>query len=395
MAEAAKQAGNEAYKEGKYDMAIESFTKALELDNVKKVNSHVYYSNRSAAYLNLGQAQKALVDAEECILLKSDWVKGYSRKGAALFHLRRYEDAVQVYESGLVRDNTNIVLKQGLEEAKKAASAPSSMSAIKTFMMGDKASMFRTVQMIVRCAAFVQVILYAIPFYQPQVFYDVVYVRFFQLCAFNYICCVAWTHGKVQMNTNYAMSLASDSTCHALFYCILMWFAPSSFLTIGPILMNEILNGCFFISILLRVSSSSMLDGVTTLVDPYVGNFIGHPHWSQLTLEKKWTVLKQRIPEISALLTVLIGFSFILELLTPNRSFLRTMMYWQYLRTVYMLSSTLQHAFVVVDGIVLSIVRHPKCPGLFTRGYDLLKKGIAGMTQVQQQGQAASKCSVM
>ena len=61
---------------------------------------HVFYSNRSAAYLSIDDAENALKDAEKCIELKADWVKGYVRKGAAYHKMRKYRAAVDAYEAG-------------------------------------------------------------------------------------------------------------------------------------------------------------------------------------------------------------------------------------------------------------------------------------------------------
>lgn len=56
----------------------------------------VYYSNRSAAYLKLGDAKsKALKDAEKCMELAPEWSKSFSRLGAAQHALRRFDAAVQ------------------------------------------------------------------------------------------------------------------------------------------------------------------------------------------------------------------------------------------------------------------------------------------------------------
>lgn len=59
------------------------FIDALRIDN------KVYYSNRSAAYIKADSKSKALWDAEKCIDLAPDWVKGYSRLGAAQQSLKR------------------------------------------------------------------------------------------------------------------------------------------------------------------------------------------------------------------------------------------------------------------------------------------------------------------
>ena len=67
-----KNKGNEAFKAHKYEEAIQFFTQAIQLNP----NDHVFYSNRSGAYLNNKQYQEALNDAESCIKycpLNADW----------------------------------------------------------------------------------------------------------------------------------------------------------------------------------------------------------------------------------------------------------------------------------------------------------------------------------
>lgn len=58
-----KNKGNEAFKAQRYAEAIEYFSKAIQCNP----NDHVFYSNRSGAYLNNKQYQEALDDAETCI----------------------------------------------------------------------------------------------------------------------------------------------------------------------------------------------------------------------------------------------------------------------------------------------------------------------------------------
>ena len=107
--------GNDAFSAGKYAEAIEHFTAAIAVD----ASNHVLYSNRSAAPRGT-DFDAALTDAERTVAMKPDWPKGYSRKGAALHGLRRYDDAVDAYEAGLKLDPASAVLTSGLEDAKAA-----------------------------------------------------------------------------------------------------------------------------------------------------------------------------------------------------------------------------------------------------------------------------------
>lgn len=94
-----KDEGNAKFKEGDYHNAVEAYTRSLELEP----NQHLCFSNRSAAYLKVGNAaDKALEDAERCVQLAPDWPKGYSRKAAALQELKRWDAAVETCKQGMV-----------------------------------------------------------------------------------------------------------------------------------------------------------------------------------------------------------------------------------------------------------------------------------------------------
>jgi stress-induced-phosphoprotein 1 len=119
-AEEFKAKGNAALEAGKMTEAIENYTKAINADGT----NHVYYSNRSAAFLKKGDANNALEDANSTIAINPGFSKGYSRKGAALHALKRYNDAIAAFEEGLSKFPNDAALKSGLESAKRDKDGP-------------------------------------------------------------------------------------------------------------------------------------------------------------------------------------------------------------------------------------------------------------------------------
>jgi L1 cell adhesion molecule like protein len=114
--EAAKALGNTAFTSGDHALAIKEFTTALAY----VPDNHIYYSNRSAAYLSAGNAPAALTDANKCIDLMPKWAKGYARLGAVHYFVRHYQKAVSAYTTGLTLDRSNKQIQAGLTQAQAA-----------------------------------------------------------------------------------------------------------------------------------------------------------------------------------------------------------------------------------------------------------------------------------
>jgi stress-induced-phosphoprotein 1 len=125
-AEAHKATGNKALQAKEFDEAIAAYTQAIEVSASLPVSGegaaprHVYFSNRSAAYLSKGDAAAALEDAEQCIQANPTWPKGFSRKGAALHAMKQYDEAQAAYEAGLEVAPEDAGLAAALDDVKKA-----------------------------------------------------------------------------------------------------------------------------------------------------------------------------------------------------------------------------------------------------------------------------------
>ncbi|CEH12632.1 TPR repeat-containing protein [Ceraceosorus bombacis] len=115
-----------------FGAAIAAYTQAIQLNP----NSAVYFSNRSAAYSQLGQHDKSIEDAKEASRVDPKFAKAYSRLGHALFSTSKFQEAAEAYTKGLELDPNNQSMRSGLEIARKhaqdaqdAQDAPGSPSA--------------------------------------------------------------------------------------------------------------------------------------------------------------------------------------------------------------------------------------------------------------------------
>lgn len=114
-AEAAKGRGNEHYKAGAFQPALEAYSEAIQLEG----DNAIYWSNRSACYLSLNKPRDALVDAEVCRGLRPDWDKACLRLAKARLALGMFEDAAVAAFEGLKLDNSNKTLKELTNQAVK------------------------------------------------------------------------------------------------------------------------------------------------------------------------------------------------------------------------------------------------------------------------------------
>ena len=116
-AEESKALGNSAMTSKDYDGAVKHYTDALEL-SPDGPSSHVYYSNRAAAYCSLKQYQKAVDDCEVAVGLQPTYAKAVARLGLAYYFLDDYVKSAASYEMALSLEPDNKNSAEALAKAK-------------------------------------------------------------------------------------------------------------------------------------------------------------------------------------------------------------------------------------------------------------------------------------
>ncbi|XP_037701987.1 RNA polymerase II-associated protein 3 isoform X1 [Choloepus didactylus] len=113
---ALKEKGNKYFKQGKYDEAIECYTKGMDADPYNPVLP----TNRASAYFRLKKFAVAESDCNLAIALNRSYTKAYARRGAARFALQKLEDARRDYEKVLELEPSNFEATNELRKINQA-----------------------------------------------------------------------------------------------------------------------------------------------------------------------------------------------------------------------------------------------------------------------------------
>uniref|UniRef100_A0A0V0J3T9 Tetratricopeptide repeat protein 1 n=1 Tax=Schistocephalus solidus TaxID=70667 RepID=A0A0V0J3T9_SCHSO len=103
-----KEGGNESYKAGDFNSALESYTKALELCPLQhKCDRAKIYSNRAACHSQLKSPEAALLDCDEAIKLEPDYMRCLIRRAELRESSDRLTEALEDYQHILQLDPGN------------------------------------------------------------------------------------------------------------------------------------------------------------------------------------------------------------------------------------------------------------------------------------------------
>jgi tetratricopeptide (TPR) repeat protein len=98
------------------------------------------YSNRSVANLKLNKFSEAVADASKCIELDSNWVKGHTRKGDALYSSSKFTEAFNAYNAAKRLSPSDASLTEKCELASKAIRSEADRSNASTSRTSSAAS---------------------------------------------------------------------------------------------------------------------------------------------------------------------------------------------------------------------------------------------------------------
>nr|XP_048300693.1 RNA polymerase II-associated protein 3 [Myodes glareolus] len=134
-----KEKGNKYFKQGKYDEAIECYTKGMDADPYNPVLP----TNRASAYFRLKKFAVAESDCNLAIALSRTYTKAYARRGAARFALQKLEEARKDYEKVLELEPDNFEATNELRKIDQALtskenSCPKEAAAVTKPAEGEK-----------------------------------------------------------------------------------------------------------------------------------------------------------------------------------------------------------------------------------------------------------------
>lgn len=115
MASTEKEKGNDFFKKKEYSSAIESYTKAIELDPTNAILP----ANRAMALLKQEKYGAAEADCLQALTLDPLYVKAYLRLGSARFELQKFTMAKEDFEKALKLEPQNKTAQKELERIEK------------------------------------------------------------------------------------------------------------------------------------------------------------------------------------------------------------------------------------------------------------------------------------
>ncbi|TRY74699.1 hypothetical protein TCAL_06407 [Tigriopus californicus] len=108
-----KEKGNEYFKKGQFDLAIECYSRGIQAHPTNPM----IIANRAMAYLKIQRFQDAEDDCTLAVALDPTYVKAFMRRGTARMSLNRVSEAVEDFQKVVEFEPKNRQAKSDLEQA--------------------------------------------------------------------------------------------------------------------------------------------------------------------------------------------------------------------------------------------------------------------------------------
>lgn len=364
-----KNLGSAAWSNGQYQKAIDHFTKAISYTNENDLQL-ILYSNRSAAFLKLKKFKEAIEDGDKCIEIDVSWIKGYTRKGDALYASGKLKEALVVYQSGLKKDPNDKTLLEKTEQLNASLS-----KAHKVRVSGY----LQTAMRVTRYFMLANIVLFWISLILPiwTGFNRGCYVR--AALSQVLLCLLALynSHGLPKFKTEYLQTIILDSSTIKLFLATILMFSKPYALAIASPFLSEI---SFLLPSLVSYMQQS-LPLVEGQLRPLLLRFAPQLAEQDLVSLLSPAMVNQvsfQLVRIAASAEVMQGLFLLFELIGPSRNPMFSLIWWQFLQMRYMTDDQsgghIKHAFAVLDQRITSLLSHRLCPQIFNTGYVFLKQ---------------------
>eukprot|EP01038_Epipyxis_sp_PR26KG_P008469 gene8469-11451_t len=379
-----KELGNAAYSAGNFNVAIQHFTDSIKaMDNlseeIHKELQKIVYSNRSAAYLKLNKLDEALSDANRCINIDGNWVKGYSRKGDALLRKKLFTDAHNAYNNGLRIATNDPIMKEKCEQAMRAIRNSSEQQSRTT----NSSSNDSTLVIYIKASIIISAILYFITIPVSASISKICY----RYSAVSSILIGLFTlyknYGFPKFTMEYAQSIVTDSVTMNVFLGSFIVFSSPYILALFPLILASLSSLVPAILTQIRNNLPELQSRIEPMLAQYIPSLRGQD-LSQFFSSQRASSITFAMAKVSAQCEVYQGLYLIFELITPKRNLILLCFWWQYLQMRYMIdqSGNLKAAFASLDARISSILSHRLCPVIVRTGYSMIKSAMAKQVQI-------------
>jgi len=152
-AEKLKAVGNNFFKTGQYQNAIDKYAAASAIDP----SVPAYWSNAAACYEKLGKYEEMAEASRSCIKADRNFVKGYFRLAQALKNMNELAESIKAIESGLAISSSNADLKRMKKELTELQRGEQVAAYCRTadeqMQNGDIAAAYKTLELASRIDA--------------------------------------------------------------------------------------------------------------------------------------------------------------------------------------------------------------------------------------------------